>query len=144
MTMIFLLDTNAVSELFKNNEKILSYLSRRVSASDEIRVSPITWFEIIRGRFHSVLTASDSATLRVALSRLRRDRELLSQTQALEFHDDALAVFDDLLDQKKLKKIGRADLLIACQSLAADATLVTRNIKDFTIIPHLRVENWAS
>lgn len=45
--------------------------------------------------------------------------------------------------EKKLKKIGRADLLIASIALAERALLVTRNLKDFKQIPGLHVENWA-
>lgn len=35
------------------------------------------------------------------------------------------------------------DLRIACIALAHDATLVTRNTKDFAHVPNLKVENWA-
>ena len=44
---------------------------------------------------------------------------------------------------KKLKKSGRADLLIAAITLANRATLVTRNEKDFRQVPGLQVENWV-
>jgi predicted nucleic acid-binding protein len=39
-------------------------------------------------------------------------------------------------------RIGRADLLIACITLAHHAILVTRNTKHFHVIPNLRLENW--
>jgi len=52
-------------------------------------------------------------------------------------------LFDSLRKNKKLKKIGRRDLLIAAISLAERATLVTRNLKDFRHVPGLQVENWA-
>jgi tRNA(fMet)-specific endonuclease VapC len=51
--------------------------------------------------------------------------------------------FDRLRQNKKLKKIGRADLVIAAITLANRATLVTRNLKDFRQVPGLQVENWA-
>jgi tRNA(fMet)-specific endonuclease VapC len=58
--------------------------------------------------------------------------------------DDASIVkFDQLRQDKKLKKIGRADLLIACIALANQATLVTRNVRDFQQVPGLWIENWA-
>ena len=53
------------------------------------------------------------------------------------------AQFEFLLQHKKLKKIGRGDLLIASIALAHRATLVTRNLKDFQLVPGLKVENWA-
>ena len=50
--------------------------------------------------------------------------------------------FDRLRQNKKLKKIGRADLLIADLTVANGATLVTRNLNDFRQVPGLPVENW--
>ena len=42
-----------------------------------------------------------------------------------------------------LKKIGRGDLLIAAVAQARRAKLATRNVRDFQLVPGLRVENWA-
>ncbi|MEO5802504.1 MAG: type II toxin-antitoxin system VapC family toxin, partial [Verrucomicrobiota bacterium] len=39
-------------------------------------------------------------------------------------------------------RIGSMDLKIACIALAHDATLLTRNVNDFSQVPGLRVENW--
>lgn len=52
-------------------------------------------------------------------------------------------LFDQLRTNKKLKKPNLKDLLIACIALAHDATLVTRNTKDFQPIPNLKLINWA-
>src|SRR5437868_6619971 len=46
----------------------------------------------------------------------------------------AAAEFDRLRENKKLKKIGRADLLVAAITLANRATLVSRNLKDFSSV----------
>jgi len=39
-------------------------------------------------------------------------------------------------------RIGTMDLKIASITLAHDATLLTRNLSDFSQVPELRVENW--
>lgn len=38
--------------------------------------------------------------------------------------------------------IGANDLLIAAHALALDLTLITANIREFSRVPNLRVENW--
>ena len=48
-----------------------------------------------------------------------------------------------LRSNKKLREIGRGDVPIACIALANQATLVSRNLKDFRRVPNLKVENWA-
>lgn len=60
-------------------------------------------------------------------------------------HLDATSAarFDELRKQKKLRKIGRADLLIAGIALAHGAKVVTRNVRHFHQVPRLIVENWA-
>jgi hypothetical protein len=40
------------------------------------------------------------------------------------------------------QQVGAQDLKIACICLAQDATLLTRNVADFKLVPGLRVENW--
>jgi tRNA(fMet)-specific endonuclease VapC len=39
-------------------------------------------------------------------------------------------------------RIGTMDLKIACIALAHEATLLTRNTRDFSQVPGLRFENW--
>jgi tRNA(fMet)-specific endonuclease VapC len=58
---------------------------------------------------------------------------------------DGLAAkqFEQLVRNRKLKKIGRGDLLIASIALAQKATLATRNLRDFEQVPGLKAENWA-
>jgi tRNA(fMet)-specific endonuclease VapC len=44
--------------------------------------------------------------------------------------------------QKKGTPIGPYDLLIAGTALSNNAVLVTNNIKEFSRVPKLRIENW--
>jgi tRNA(fMet)-specific endonuclease VapC len=74
---------------------------------------------------------------------MQRSEELLAKLEVIDFDENAAGEFDSLLKLKKLKKIGRADLLIASIVLARRDTLVTRNVKHFRQIPHLKFENWA-
>jgi tRNA(fMet)-specific endonuclease VapC len=51
--------------------------------------------------------------------------------------------FERLLTTKGLRRIGRADMLIAALTIANRATLVTRNIKDFGKVLRLQSVNWV-
>jgi tRNA(fMet)-specific endonuclease VapC len=52
--------------------------------------------------------------------------------------------FDRLRATRGLRKIDHADLLIASIVLARKATLVTRNLRHFRLIPGLQIVNWAN
>ncbi len=40
--------------------------------------------------------------------------------------------------------IGPNDMLIAAQALEADLTVVTANVREFSRVPGLKVENWLA
>ena len=97
----------------------------------------------MKGRFDHLFKAFDSEELSRACHWLLKSEADLSRIEAIDFTPDSIDRFDDLRTQRALKKIGRPDLLIACIALAHRATLVTRNLKDFKLVPGLRCENWA-
>ncbi len=103
----------------------------------------MTAIEIIRGRLEYLLKAADGAQLLRAEQLLRASEEMLMDIQIFRVDASAAAEFDRLRQIKRLKKTGRADLLISCITLAHQATLVTRNYEHFREIPGLRVENWV-
>jgi tRNA(fMet)-specific endonuclease VapC len=57
------------------------------------------------------------------------------------FNAKAGHVYDGL--QQERIRIGRMDLKIAAIALASNATLLSRNITDFSKVPGLRVEDWS-
>jgi tRNA(fMet)-specific endonuclease VapC len=71
-----------------------------------------------------------------------------TETRLAEFR---VVPFDDIAGEhlarlkrvKAVRNVGLADFLIACIALAQDATLVTRNTKDFQPIPNLKLTNWV-
>jgi tRNA(fMet)-specific endonuclease VapC len=118
-------------------------LERHREASEVPAITIVTQIEVLRGRFEAVLKASDGKQLLRAQQILIRSRQHLALFRAIPFDEAAATEFDRLTHEKKLKKIGRADLLIAAIALPSRATLVTRNLRHFLLVPGLKVENWA-
>ena len=90
-----------------------------------------------------ILEAENGEKLLRAQERLVETERDLRKFMILAINDAAAATFDRLKQDKKLKRIGRADLLIAAITMSNRATLVTRNLRDFRQISGLQVENWA-
>ena len=60
----------------------------------------------------------------------------------LEFDTEAAAKFQRL---KQLRiRIGTMDLKIAAIALTHRATVLTKNFKDFSRVPGLKIEDWTS
>jgi tRNA(fMet)-specific endonuclease VapC len=137
---MFVLDTDTLTHLLRGHPRVTE---RREQVTDEVVITVVTRIEVLRGRFDSLLKAEDGEKLLLAQQRLQETERDLEEFDPLPVDAAAAAEFDRLLGIKGLKKIGRADLLIAAITLANKATLVTRNVKHHSKVPGLRVENWA-
>ncbi|HZU37903.1 MAG TPA: PIN domain-containing protein [Gemmataceae bacterium] len=136
-----ILDTDVLSLLFHNHPRVVT---RYRQENDEIAVTIISRIQVLQGRFATLLKAADGAELLRAQQWLDiAVSNLIAIPTVLSIDAQGAVEFDQLLHHKKLKRIGRADLLIAAIALAHRATVVTRNLKDFRQVPGLRVENWA-
>ena len=109
---------------------------------ENVATTIITAIEILRGRHDFLLKASNGNQLLRAQRLLQSSEEMLQTLAIIPVERTSAAVFDRLRQDKKLKKMGRADLLIASIALANRATLVTRNLKRFRQIHGLQLENW--
>jgi tRNA(fMet)-specific endonuclease VapC len=137
---MILLDTDILTLYFAGHPRVAE---RMRLAEGPVATTVITRIQVLQGRFDSVLKAADSEQLTRAREQLERSEMALAGLAIISVDAAALEEFDRLRQNKKLKKIGRADLLIACIALAQGATLVTRNLRDFRQVPGLRLENWA-
>ena len=75
-----------------------------------------------------------------AYQRLARHLETYRRLVVLEYDHSAAENFRRLRSARI--PIGTLDLRIAAITLAREATLLSRNRKDFEKIPDLKVENW--
>jgi predicted nucleic acid-binding protein len=134
------LDTDILTLFLKGHAKVIQ---RRRHEDDQVVIAVVTRIEILQGRFATLLKAADGASLKEAQARLDQAEHDLRPFAVVPITDQVAAEFDRLRRIRNLRKIGRGDLLIAAIVLANRAVLVTRNTKDFALIPGLRVENWA-
>jgi tRNA(fMet)-specific endonuclease VapC len=139
---MILLDTDTVS-LFHAGHPLVAERVAKVDPAEVVGTTVITRAEILRARLAFLLKADGGAELQRAQERLDSSDALLADLRVVAIDAAAATEFDKLRKQRKLKRIGRADLLIASIVLAHDALLVTRNVKHFRQIPNLRFENWA-
>jgi tRNA(fMet)-specific endonuclease VapC len=71
--------------------------------------------------------------------------EFFKQVRILEFDEAAYNRYNTLLAQNELlrKKRLLQDMRIAAIALSVGATVVTRNRRDFELVPGLRLEDWT-
>jgi tRNA(fMet)-specific endonuclease VapC len=138
---MILLDTDTVTHFSYGNENVRRKIEE--AGDEELAIAVITRNEILHGRADSLLKAANEAELRKAAERFRQAEELLSDFLVVSFDENSIRHFGRLRKQKKLRKMGRADMLIASIALAHDALLVTRNTKDYKDVAGLRLDNWV-
>jgi len=138
---MYILDSDILSLLQAGHPRVGRWRGR-VDPAD-VATTIITRIEILRARFDHLLKANTGEELQRAQQWLIRSEELLNRVVVFPVDAAAAAQFDRLRHVKTLRKIGRNDLLIASISLSRQATLVTRNVRHFRLIPGLRVEDWA-
>jgi tRNA(fMet)-specific endonuclease VapC len=132
---IYLLDTNAISELVRHPSGPVSVTYRLKENDPESKVltSIIVACEVRYGiaKNHSVWLE-------------QRANEVLERVVPAAMTDGAdeeyAAVRADL--ERRGQVIGQNDMLIAAHALALNAILVTDNTSEFKRVKGLRVENW--
>jgi tRNA(fMet)-specific endonuclease VapC len=137
--MLWILDTDCLS-LFQNGQAQLVARVDRLSF-EQISTTVITAEEQIRGRLNFVRRAENQRKLSNAYAFLRETILFFQKIQVLEFTPEAEAIYWQLQAQKI--RPGSRDLKIAAIALSLDATVVTRNRKDFQQVPDLKFADWS-
>jgi tRNA(fMet)-specific endonuclease VapC len=136
-----ILDTDTLTHLHAGHPNVVGNL-RKLDDPD-VTITIITKIELLRGRSEFLIKASDRDQLLKAQRLFDRTEELLFQIQVLPMDEKSAVRFETLREIKKLRKIGRKDILIASMTLAHSAVLVTRNLRHFRQVPGLAVTNWV-
>jgi len=134
MGLRYLLDTNICIYIAK--QKPMSVLKRFEKMEvGEAAMSLITYGELLYGAEKSHYPKKT----RELLEELSTLISPLPLTMEVSQHYARIRA----ILEKQGKPIGNNDLWISSHALALDITLVTNNLKEFSRIPHLKVENWV-
>lgn len=98
-------------------------------------MSSITYAELMNG-------AKKSSHIVKNIQRLEALSEII---EVIPFDKAAAIVYGDVRFNLEARGmvIGGNDLLIAAHAISTDLTLVTNNIREFSCVTGLKIENWA-
>ena len=128
----YLLDTNILSHLIRNPsgavfDNLKSILP--MTACTSIIVAAEIRFGLRKGA---------SEKLRIQAEKVLEAMDILPLEKPVDAHYGKIRAFLN----RAGKPIGGNDLFIAAHALALDLTLVSANVREFSRVPELRVENW--
>jgi tRNA(fMet)-specific endonuclease VapC len=136
-----LLDTDSLDHFHRSNANVLRRV--REAGLSTLAITVVTRIEILQARFEYLKKADSAAHLQTAQYWLDESERLLGAWRIIPINEAACLEFVRLRAERRLRKIGRTDLLIASIAIARRATLVTRNTRDFALVPGLSIENWV-
>ena len=132
--MRYMLDTNiCIYAIRQKPEKVFQKL-QEVDPED-VCVSSVTYAELVHGVEKSAAVEKN----RLALSML------LANIEILNFDVNAADCYGKIRAglEKKGTPIGSLDMMIAGHAMSMGYTVVTNNVKEFSRVPDLLIENWA-
>lgn len=132
--MKYCLDTNIIVYVLKGT---FPSLHRRLQmcVPRDIAIPEVVRAELLFGARKSNAPARN----------LQRVEAVLAPFALLPFAGEAVEHYADIrinLEQKGIP-IGPNDLLIAAITRASSCTLITRNVREFSRVPQLKVEDWT-
>lgn len=135
--MIYLLDTNILIYLLKKQPPEVADKINALDADDQLVMSFVTWAELLMGAERSTRRAK----VLKQLDKLAQQVPVIypSKSSICEYY-----AYQASQLKRRGTPIGANDLWIACHALAAEATLVTHNLREFQRIEGLKLEDWVS
>ena len=130
MTVRYVLDTDAVVDVLRARHRVADRLA--TVSPDDVAICSMTLAELLYGAQCSHQpTRSELAV-----------RRFVEVVRVLAFGRAAAAIHGRIRHSTRHKTVGSNDLVIAATALAAGATIVTANSREFDRIPGLAAENW--
>lgn len=132
--MRYMLDTNICIYVIKHKpEKVFRKL--QTIHPEDVCISSVTYAELVHGVEKSAAVEKN----RLALSML------LANMEILDFDVDAAECYGKIRAglEKNGTPIGPLDMMIAGHAQSLGYTVVTNNMKEFSRVAALKIENWA-
>lgn len=142
MTPSLILDTDCMSLLEWGSDEA-ARLRERLADCDEgdVATTIINYEEQMRG-WMAYLAGERSLDKQVeAYRRLRCHLDNYRQIPVLDFDDKAAGVYAEL--RRSRIRVGTMDLKIAAIVISLEATLLSRNRRDFAKVPGLKLDEWT-
>ena len=140
MREMLVLDTDHLVELDRGSSQGAALQRKLEDAGDEVATTIISAEEQFRGWLAQLHRQRDPHEQIATYQRLQRRIAFFAAWHVLPWDTDAADIVQGLRRQRV--RIGTMDLKIASIVLAHDATLLSRNLRDFQQVPNLRVEDW--
>ncbi|BAW96683.1 PilT protein domain protein [[Synechococcus] sp. NIES-970] len=131
--MKYLLDTNVCIVYLKGNNKLLR-IKLESHEPSELIVCSVVRFELFYGAIKS----------QKKVENIKQQQLFLKNFSSLFFDDQAAQYCGEIRAhlEKQGLPIGAYDQQIAAITLAHDLTLITHNVREFSRIPNLKIEDW--
>lgn len=134
MSALYLLDTDTCAFILRRSSSLLLARIQAVPLTQQA-VSVVTMAELLYG----VKVSARKKANQVAVDALLRHLAVMEWTRsAAEHYADIRA---DL--KKRGQMIGSNDLMIAAHARSLGSTVVTNNVRDFSRVRGLKLENWC-
>lgn len=130
MSVLYVLDTDAVVDVVRGRHGVAARLAQE--SPEDVAIASMTLAELLYG----AQCAQDPARSELAV------RRFIEPVRVISFGRRASELHGRLRHATRQKTVGPNDLVIAATALAHDATLITANVREFSRIPNLRIENW--
>ena len=132
--MRYMLDTNICIYVIKHKPETVFQKLQNINPED-VCISSVTYAELVHGVEKSAAVEKN----RLALSMLLANMEILNfDVDAADCYGKIRAVLE-----KKGTPIGPLDMMIAAHAQSLGYTVVTNNVKEFSRVSALQIENWV-
>jgi tRNA(fMet)-specific endonuclease VapC len=130
----YLLDTNTCIAFFKHHVTVVAHFQEK--GFERLLLCAPVKAELWYGACNSQRVVANQAVL----------RDFFAQLPSLAFDDAVIEEYGEIraLLTQQGTPIGANDLLIAAIARAHKVTLVTHNLKEFSRVPKLSLEDWQA